>query len=228
MGLSGVMPPPHVSTGGYYSAHGTTVFSCVSRHYSWLIFMGNVCHLICEIEPGELLTTDQIYPLAYDDLIALAARLLTREKTGHPLEPSALVNEAYEKLKSSPQKNAEWDGRGHFFAAASKAMRQVLVDHARHKGRQKEEGHLPRLDLDIYDIEAPETAHAILALEEALTHLQVVNPDAARLVHLRYFAGLNRLESAKILDASPRSIDRLWAFAKAWLFREIQKDLADS
>src|SRR5262249_54197003 len=121
--------------------------------------------------------------------------------------------------------DTSWDSRGHFFAAAAEAMRRILVENARRKGRQKRGGGRARLDLDAADqVAAPEVREDLLALDAALTKLAATEPQAARLVELRYFAGLSIPEAARTLGVSPRTADRLWAFARAWLLREVGGD----
>src|SRR5262249_28104366 len=134
------------------------------------------------------------------------------------------VHEAYVRLVDVDQAR-HWDSRGHFFAAAAEAMRRILVENARRKGRRKRGGGLARLDLDAAEeVAVPEVREDLLALDEALTKLVSVDPQAAWLVELRYFAGLSIPEAAKALGVSPRTADRLWAFARVWLLREVGGD----
>ena len=118
---------------------------------------------------------------------------------------------------------SHWDGRGHFFAAAAEAMRRILVDSARRKQRLRHGGDLARVELDELNIEAPEPREDLLALDAALDKLKLVDGTASELVQLRYFAGLTLAEAAEILDISPRTADRIWAYARAWLHREVQQ-----
>jgi RNA polymerase sigma factor (TIGR02999 family) len=120
-----------------------------------------------------------------------------------------------------PEPELQWDSRGHFFAAAAEAMRRILVERARLKRRQKHGGHLARKDLDSSNLAAPECSGDLLALDEALSKLVATDPVAVKLVQLRYFAGLSIPQAAAVLRVSPRSADRLWAYARAWLHREI-------
>lgn len=164
----------------------------------------------------------QLLPLVYDELRKLAAAKLAHEKPGQTLQATALVHEAYLRLVGGAQAGKTWDGRGHFFAAAAEAMRHILVDNARRKHRLRHGGYLARVELDgELDIEAPEFREDLLALDAALVKLKQVDGTAAELVQLRYFAGLTLVEAAEMLDISARSVDRIWAYAKAWLHREM-------
>src|SRR5262249_55442272 len=157
----------------------------------------------------------------YDELRKLAAQKLSQEKPGQTLQATALVHDAY--LRLVDVKNApHWNGRGHFFAAAAEAMRRILVDQARRKRRRKRGGELARRELDGLEIVLPEIPEGLLALDEALTRLAATDKPAADLVHLRFFAGLPIAEAAAMLGISPRTADRLWAYARAWLHQEIQ------
>ncbi len=151
---------------------------------------------------------------------------MTEEAPGHTLEPTALVHEAYCRLVGRVD-TERWDGRGHFFAAAAEAMRRILVEAARRKKREKHGGGLDRVALDLAQTAAADPRHDLVALDAALTRLAAVDAQSARLVDLRYFAGLSIPEAAEALGVSPRTADRLWAFARAWLHRELT-DGADS
>ncbi len=165
---------------------------------------------------------EQLLPLVYAELRQLAAAKLAREKPGQTLQATALIHEAYLRLVGGAQAGKAWDGRGHFFAAAAEAMRRILVEGARRKQRVRHGGELERVELkDDLDIEAPELREDLLELNAALDKLKQVDGTAAELVQLRYFAGLTLAEAAEMLDISPRSADRIWAYAKAWLHREM-------
>lgn len=164
----------------------------------------------------------QLLPLVYDELRKLAAAKLAQEKPGQTLQATALVHEAYLRLVGGAQAEKAWDGRGHFFAAAAEAMRRILVGNARRKHRLRHGGDMAQVELeDELDIKAPEFREDLLALDAALDKLKQVDGTAAELVQLRYFAGLTLAEAAKTLDISTRSADRVWAYAKAWLHREM-------
>jgi RNA polymerase sigma factor (TIGR02999 family) len=170
---------------------------------------------------GEPQAARQLLPLVYDELRRLARQKLAREMPGQTLDATALVHEAYLRLVG---KNPEqpWDGRGHFFAAAAEAMRRILVENARRKRRRRHGGDLVRQVLEPDQVAAPESSEELLAVDEALDRLAQADPDAARLVELRYFAGLSIPQAADVLGIAPRSADRLWAYARAWLRREIR------
>jgi RNA polymerase sigma factor (TIGR02999 family) len=152
---------------------------------------------------------------------------MTAEAPGNTLQPTALVHEAYLRLVSPAQPQAGFDGRGHFFAAAAEAMRRILVDAARRKRREKHGGDRARVDLDAAALVSADPRHDLIALDAALTRLAVEDPQAARLVELRHFAGLTVAEAAQALDISPRTADRVWAFARAWLHRELADAASD-
>jgi len=189
--------------------------------------MSDVTRILSAIEQGDPSAAEQLLPLVYDELRQLAAQRLAREKPGQTLEATALVHEAYLRLVDSEQAQ-QFNSRGHFFAAAAEAMRRILVESARRKGRLKRGGGLARLDLGAAEEAAvPEVREDLLALDEALTKLAAADPQAARLVELRYFGGLPVAEAARSLGVSPRTADRLWAFARAWLLREVGGDAPD-
>ncbi len=183
--------------------------------------MSEVTRILSAIEQGDPHAAEQLLPLVYDELRQLAAQKLAGEKPGQTLQPTALVHEAYLRLAGEGAE-PHWDSRGHFFAAAAEAMRRILVEHARRKGALKRGGDLGRQDLEEVQLAAPEPQEDLLALDEALNRLAVTDPAAASLVQLRYFAGLTLPEAAQALGISPRSAGRLWAYARAWLRREIE------
>jgi RNA polymerase sigma factor (TIGR02999 family) len=184
--------------------------------------MENVTQILTAIRQGDQQAADQLLPLVYGELRRLAAEKLGQEKPGQTLQATALVHEAYLRLVD-PDTARHWDSRGHFFAAAAESMRRILIDIARHKQSLKAGGGLARENLDEIDIAAPEPGEDVLALDEALEKLSAADKTAAELVRLRFFAGLSIPEAAEILGISPRSADRLWAYARAWLHREIKR-----
>jgi RNA polymerase sigma factor (TIGR02999 family) len=193
--------------------------------------MSEVTRILAAIEHGDPQAASQLLPLVYAELRQLAAHKLAKSTPGQTLQPTALVHEAYLRLlgeregEAPPESN--WDNRGHFFAAAAEAMRRILVENARRKGRRKHGGGLSRRDLDDAEqVAEPEVQEDLLALDEALTKLAATDPQAARLVELRYFAGLSIPDVARTLGVSPRTADRLWAFARSWLMREVGDDVA--
>jgi RNA polymerase sigma factor (TIGR02999 family) len=182
--------------------------------------MSDVTHILCAIEQGDPQAAAQLLPLVYDELRRLAAQRLAQEKPGHTLQATALVHEAYLRLVDSetPQ---PWNGRGHFFAAAAEAMRRILVEQARRRNAAKRGGQASRVELEEAALAAPEPAVDVLALHEALERLEKVDPAAASLVKLRFFAGRTMGEAAEALAMSVRSAHDLWAYARSWLRREI-------
>jgi RNA polymerase sigma factor (TIGR02999 family) len=188
--------------------------------------MSEVTRILSAFEQGDPHAAEQLLPLVYEELRQLAAHKLAHEAPGQTLQPTALVHEAYLRLVASPERERgdepRWDHRGHFFAAAAEAMRRILVESARRKQYQKYGGGLVRQDLDPQQVATPEIREDLLALDEALTKLSVANPQAAQLIQLRYFAGLSIPEAAQTLGIAPRSANRLWAYARAWLHQEIQ------
>jgi RNA polymerase sigma factor (TIGR02999 family) len=164
---------------------------------------------------------DRLFPLVYDELRKLAARKMAQEKPGQTLQATALVHEAYLRLVSGGGAQG-WDGRTHFFAAAAEAMRRILIEKARRKKRLKHGGQLERADVDVVELPLPLPDDDLLALDEALNRLQAVDSRAAEVVKLCFFAGLTQAQAARELGLSLSTAERLWAFARAWLFREIR------
>jgi RNA polymerase sigma factor (TIGR02999 family) len=188
--------------------------------------MTEVTCILERIEQGEPHAAEQLLPLLYDELRHLAAHRLSHELPGQTLEPTALVHEAYLRLVGDKEKK-DWGGRDHFFAAAAEAMRRILVENARRKRSLKRGGDRRRQALEQAELLAPEPREDLIALDEALTELEAADPEAAKLVQLRYFSGLSIPSAAKVLAISPRSADRLWAYACAWLHRKLKGDQLD-
>jgi RNA polymerase sigma factor (TIGR02999 family) len=186
--------------------------------------MANVTDVLSAIESGDARAASELLPLVYDELRELAAGRLAREAPGHTLQPTALVHEAYLRLVG--ESDRAWNGRGHFFAAAAEAMRRILIEAARRKGRVRHGGGRRRIDLDPAAEPSIEADDDLLALDEALTRLAAIDPPAARLVELRYFAGLTMPQAAEALGAPLRSAERDWAYARAWLRRALAGDEA--
>ncbi len=182
--------------------------------------MADVTQILKAIEDGDPHAAEQLLPLVYDELRKLAAQKLAQEKPGLTLEATALVHEAYLRLVDG-EKARQWRSRGHFFAAAAEAMRHILIDSARRKRSRKRGGDLARVALDEANVAGSDNVEEVLAVDEALAGLAAADAQAAELVKLRYFAGLSIPEVAGILNISPRSVDRLWAYARAWLRRAI-------
>jgi RNA polymerase sigma factor (TIGR02999 family) len=189
--------------------------------------MSDVTRLLDAAAAGEPHAAAELLPLVYAELRQLAAARMAAERAGHTLNPTALVHEAYLRLVGgdTPQ---NWDGRGHFFAAAAEAMRRILVEAARRRGRLKHGGGLRRVDwLDGEAAAAPADDEQLLLLDDSLTRLAAARPQAAQLVQLRFFSGLTAEEAAPVVGLSPRSARRLWAYARAWLRRDMGRE-ADS
>jgi len=186
-----------------------------------LISMHEVTSILNAIDQGDPQAAGKLLPLVYEELRRLAAQRLANEAAGHTLQPTALVHEAYVRLVDQREEQ-QWHSRGHFFGAAAEAMRRILVESARRKQSIKRGGDRPREELDSAHFVTAEPREDLLALDEALTKLAATNKDAADLVQLRYFAGLALPEAATSLGMSPRTAGRLWAFARAWLRREIE------
>jgi RNA polymerase sigma factor (TIGR02999 family) len=182
--------------------------------------MTDVTRILSAIEQGDPHAAEQLLPLVYEDLRQLAAHKLAQEKPGQTLEATALVHEAYLRLVDV-EKAQRWNSRGHFFAAAAEAMRRILIDQARRKCGQRGGGGRRRRELlDEHRIEAP-LHEDLLDLDEALSRLAAADPQAAELVKLRVFAGMTVEEIAQIQGTSPRTVKRNWAYARAWLGREL-------
>jgi RNA polymerase sigma factor (TIGR02999 family) len=182
--------------------------------------MTDVTQLLQAIDRGEAQRVDELLPLVYDELRAMARQKLRNERHGHTLDATALVHEAYLRLVRSEDPHG-FGGRGHFFAAAAEAMRRILVDSARRRLRVKRGGARQRVELSDSVATLPRNDADLLALDEALERLAAVDPRKAQLVKLRYFAGLTGEEAARSLGVGISTADRDWAYAKAWLFREM-------
>jgi RNA polymerase sigma factor (TIGR02999 family) len=176
--------------------------------------------ILSAIERGDPGATDQLWPVVYEELRRLAARELAREAPGQTLQATALVHEAYVRLTGKGA-NQRWTGRRHFFLAAAKAMRNILVENARRKKAVKRGGGLRRGEYDLDSLHAPAESDDVLALDEALDRLAASEPEVADLVKLRYFAGLSVAQAAATLGVAPRTADAWWAYARAWLLDEL-------
>jgi RNA polymerase sigma factor (TIGR02999 family) len=188
--------------------------------------MSDVTRILSQIEQGDSLAANQLLPVVYDELRKLATVKLAQEKPGQTLQATALVHEAYLRLVANREQESGvggqvWNSRGHFFAAAAEAMRRIIVEQARHRGRLKRGGHRQRVDLDsACAIQEPPSLD-ILALDEALTKLAGIEPVKAELVKVRFFAGLTMPQAAEALGVSLATAERYWTFAKAWLYSEL-------
>lgn len=186
-----------------------------------------VTQILAQIEQGDPHAAAELLPLVYEELRKLAAYRLAQEAPGQTLQATALVHEAYLKLVQPEHqgRGQNWSGRRQFFAAAAEAMRRILVDNVRRKRRLKRGGDREREAFEEALICAPEIREDLVALDAALEKLATIDRPAADLVHLRYFAGLTQAEAAEMLELAPRTADRTWAYAKAWLQREIARSV---
>jgi RNA polymerase sigma factor (TIGR02999 family) len=183
--------------------------------------MNDVTRILSAIEQDDPSAASQLLPMIYDELRKLAAQKLAHEPLGQTLQPTALVHEAYLRLVGDGA-GTPWNGRGHFFAAAATAMRRILIERARRKRRAIHGGGRQRQELHPDIVASPEPDEDLLALDAALAKLTLRDPIKARLVELRYFAGLTGDEAAEILGISARTADRYWVYARAWLRREME------
>src|SRR5262245_13943541 len=183
--------------------------------------MADVTRILSAIEQGDSHAAAQLLPLVYDELRKLAAVRLAHEKPGQTLEATALVHEAYLRLVGNHEVQ-HWNGRGHFFAAAAEAMRRILVDMARRKRGPKKGGDQRRVALDETCCVTDGRCDHLLSLHEALRKLEAESPDKAQLVKLRYFAGLSHQQAARALGISRPTADRYWAYAKVFLYAEME------
>lgn len=181
--------------------------------------MSDVTRILAAIEEGDSRAVDKLVPAVYQELRQLAAQKLSREKPGHTLQPTALVNEAYLRLIGADSQT--WQGKTHFFAAAAEAMRRILIENARQKRRLKRGGDRQKVALDeaLASIERP--LEDVIALDEAMGRLAAEEPIIAELVKLRFFGGLTLEQAGEVLGISRRTATRHWAFAQAWLYKQL-------
>jgi RNA polymerase sigma factor (TIGR02999 family) len=182
--------------------------------------MSDVTEILSQIDQCDPVAAEQLLPLVYDELRRLAAAKLAAEKPGQTLQATALVHEAFVRLLGADP-SAQWNSRRHFFCAAAEAMRRILIENARRKRSQKRGGDAKRVELNEAEIVCEVRNEKLLALNEALDHLALQDPQKAELVKLRYFAGLTNREAADALGISVTTADRHWAYARAWLQREM-------
>ena len=188
--------------------------------------MTEVTRILSGIGNGDPAASADLLPLVYRELRALAKAKLSYESAGQSLQPTALVHEAYLRLVDTNHSQV-WNSRGHFFAAAAQAMRRILIENARRKQTLRRGGDKRHIDYTQLDLSDPNSDEFLTALDRALESLSEENPVVARVVDLRFFAGLSIQETASSLDLSLRTINRHWAFAKAWLFRELSDAAKD-
>ena len=181
-----------------------------------------VTELLRQWRNGDKEALQKLTPLVYDELHRLAHQYIRRERPGHTLQTTALVNEAY--LRLVEQKDVEWQSRAHFFAVSAQVMRHILVDYARQHSSAKRGGNAERVTLDDKATVSRERASELVALDEAMQALEEIHPRRSQVVELRYFGGLNNKEASEVLKVSEATIERDWRFAKAWLYRELSSN----
>lgn len=187
----------------------------------------NVTQILKKVEDGDSSAAEALLLLVYDELRQMAAEKLARERPGQTLQATALVHEAWLRLVDV-EYDQRWSSRRHFFGAAAEAMRRILVDQARRKGRQKHGADWRRLTIQVEEVPVAAGDSLLDTLDEALQRFEQVDATACELVKLRYFAGLSLKDAGQALELAPRTADRLWAYAKAWLLREVRRETDDS
>lgn len=183
----------------------------------------DVTALLIEWSHGDEAALERLLPVIYDECRRIASRQLRREDRDHTLDPTALVHEAY--LRLVDQRRSTWENRAQFFGVVGQVMRRILVDYARARHAQKRGGGAVLVSLDVAADQSDDARVAdVLAIDEALERLAVQDPEQVRIIELRFFAGLTVEETARVVGRSPRTIKREWSLAKAWLYRELQRD----
>lgn len=183
--------------------------------------MSDVTRILSRVQQGEEKAAEELLPLVYAELRKLAAARMAQEQAGQTLQPTALVHEAWLRLTGGER--TSFDGRGHFFAAAAEAMRRILIEKARRKGRLKRGGEWERVGLENLDVAVVADDDTLLAVHEALEKLALVDPVGAKLIELRFFAGVSNVDAAKILGLAERTAKRTWTYARAWLHEELTR-----
>ena len=185
----------------------------------------NITQLLVEWSDGNQSALDELYPLVYDELHRLARRYMSRERKGHTLQTTALINEAYVRLVD--QKNVRWANRSHFFAISAQIMRRILIDHARRQAYAKRGGGAQQVSLEEVAAIVPEQGRELMRLDEALKSLAEMDPRRSQVVELRYFGGLNNEEIAGVLHVSENTVTRDWNMARAWLYQQLAENAAN-
>jgi RNA polymerase sigma factor (TIGR02999 family) len=183
--------------------------------------MSDVTQVLQAIGRGDGRASDELLPLVYDELRRLAAARMAQEAAGQTLQPTALVHEAWLRMVKDGERS--WENRAHFFGAAAEAMRRILIENARRKSRLKRGGDQARLDIEQLELAATTPDDKVLLIDEALERLKDEDPEKARIVVLKFFGGLTNQEVAENLGVAERTVERQWAYAKAWLFRDIHE-----
>jgi RNA polymerase sigma factor (TIGR02999 family) len=182
----------------------------------------DVTRILEQVHQGDPQAAEALLPLVYDELRRLAAHKMAQERAGHTLQPTALVHEAWLRLVG--EEGQSWQHRAHFFGAAAEAMRRILIESARRRARLKRGGNRERVELEELPIAAPDRDETLLAVDEALTKLEAEDPEKARIVKLKFFAGLTNEQVAQSLGVTERTIERTWSYTKAWLFRAMRTE----
>ncbi len=185
--------------------------------------MSDVTQILSQIEQGDSSAAEQLLPLVYDELRRLAMARLTQEKPGQTLQATALVHDAYIRLVDVA-KTQHWNSRVHFFGAAAEAMRRILINRARDKGRLKRGGSFQRVDLEQIELALDTPGEQLIALDEAIESLEAESPQCAQVVKLRFFAGLSIEETAAVMTISASTVKRHWGYARAWLFDALREE----
>jgi RNA polymerase sigma factor (TIGR02999 family) len=198
-------------------------FDSIGRE-AMIISVSQVTQLLDAIESGDPAAAGHLLPLVYEELRKLAAAKMAQEKPGQTLQPTALVHEAWLRLAGSEQR---WNGRDHFFGAAAEAMRRILVDRARKKSAERHGGQRQRVDLEHVTLATEDSDETVLAIHEALEKLAMESPQKAEIVKLHYFADMKYAEIAQTLGLSLATVERHWAYARSWLYRELKQNLSN-
>jgi RNA polymerase sigma factor (TIGR02999 family) len=185
--------------------------------------MSDVTHILVEVSRGNGEASEKLLPLVYEELRRIAAARMSQEAAGQTLQPTALVHEAWLRMVGDGART--WQNRAHFFGAASEAMRRILIDTARRKSRVKRGGNRQRVDINDVDLAAATPDDKMLLINDALERLQAEDQEKARVVVMKFFGGLTNQEVAQALGVTERTVERQWAYAKAWMFRQIQTEL---
>ncbi len=178
--------------------------------------------ILSDLQAGRREASDQLLPLVYDQLRAIAQQAMNEERAGHTLQATALVHEAYVRLVGN--EDLGWADRSHFYAAAVEAMRRILIDHARRRGAVKRGGDWRRAAVNVASLALDENLDNFLALDEAILRLEEQDPKAAQVVRLRFYAGLSIEDTARILEISPRTVKREWTYARTWLLHQLENE----
>jgi RNA polymerase sigma factor (TIGR02999 family) len=183
----------------------------------------DITRILNKAGAGQGQASEELLPLVYAELRQLAAARMAHEASGHTLQATALVHEAWVRLTGGTDQ--KWENRAHFFASAAEAMRRILIENARRKSRLKHGGHLKRLDITNLDLAETSPDEMILLVDEALERFKAEDPEKEKIVVMKFFGGLTNLEVAESLGVTERTVERQWAYAKAWLFRDLRKEI---